>query len=140
MSYNKKEISEIPEVAAFEESKQMLEAFKTRYIQIFESYEHLVADANQKLEAADKVVRAKEISCGDWDLYQYQTKVDAEALFNALGMDKFLQVGGKTTTKTVYDADKARIEASAARGDISKNIATDVLKQSPRYHAPKSVA
>jgi len=140
MPKNPVDPNEVPEVAAYVESKEMLETFKANHAQVFATYEQLAEDLNQKMEAADKVVRARAISCADWDLYQTQTKVDAEALFNALGMDMFLQVGGKTTTKTTYSADKAKVEAAAARGDIPKAVVDDVVKESPRYHAPVRIS
>jgi hypothetical protein len=136
MPKNPMDPNDIPEVAAYVESKEMLEAFRKNHAQVFSSYEQLVADLNQKMEAADKVVRAQGISCADWDLYQTQTKIDAEALFNALGMDLFLQVGGKTGSKTTYSVDKATVQAAAARGDIPKAVVDGVVKESPRYHAP----
>jgi len=136
MPRNPVDPNEIPEVAAYVESKEMLETFKANHAQVFTTYEQLAEDLNQKMNAADKIIRARGVSSSDWDLYQTQTKVDAEGLFNALGMDMFLQVGGKTTTKTVYSADKAKVEAAAARGDIPKSVADDVINESPRYHAP----
>lgn len=137
MSFNAVPADQIPEVRQYEDAKEMLEEFVKNNPTVFEAYKVLKADLQQKREAADKIVRAKEVSCSDWDLYQYQTKVDAEALYNALGMDAFLKYGGSTATKTVYDADKTKVEAAIARGDISKELGDTVLVKSPRYHAPK---
>lgn len=139
MPKNAVDPNSIPEVVAYLESKEMLETFKANHTQVFATYDQLAEDLSQKMEAADKVVRGHRVSCADWDLYQTQTKVDAEALFNALGMDMFLQVGGKTSTTTTYSADKAKVEAAAARNAIPKSVLDSVITHSPRYHAPTSL-
>lgn len=127
----------IPEVIAYTEAKEMLEAFIGHNARVFSTYFSLLDSLSQKREAADKLVRGKEVSCSDWELYQYHTKVNAEAMFNALGMEQFLRFGGTTTTKTIYDADKARVEAAIAKGEISQELGKIIIEKSPRYHAPK---
>ena len=137
MAHNEVQPEEVPEVVDYLNAKEMLEAFKANNPNVFVAYERMVEDLNQKMEAADKAIRQREVSCADWELYQYQTKVDAEALFNAVGLDAFLRIGGSTTTKTVYAADKAKVQAAIARGDIPAAIAEDIITESARYHAPK---
>lgn len=137
MPHNIVDAETIPEVGAYEESKEMLEVFLQANSQVFDTYHQLVEELNQKLEAADKVVRAQGVSVSDWDLYQFQTKVDAETLFNALGTENFLRAGGKMSSKTVYTADKSLVEAAVARGEIPQGVAESVLVKSPRFKAPK---
>lgn len=130
-------VESVPEVRAFVEAQEMLEAFVENNQGVFQAYFQLLDTVKQKQEAADKTVRAKGVSCGPWELYQYQTKVNAEAMFNALGMEAFLRLGGSTTTKTIYEADKAKVEAAIARGDISPDLGETFIERSPRYHSPK---
>ena len=137
MSRNSVPVESIPEVKAYEDAKEMVQVFTDQHANVFSTYHQLMDTLKQKRDAADKIVRAKEVSCGDWDLYQFQVKVDAEAMFNALGMESFLRFGGTTSVKTVYDADKAKVEAAIARGDISEELAGTILTKSPRYHSPK---
>jgi hypothetical protein len=137
MPKNEVPVDSIPEVKAYEDAKEMLEAYISSKQTIFTTYFQLMDTLRQKRQAADQVVRAREVSCGDWDLYQFQTKVDAEIMYNALGMEAFLRLGGSTETQTIYDADKAKIEAAVSRGDISKELGEKILVRSPRYHAPK---
>jgi hypothetical protein len=137
--YNSIDPSQIPEVMAFEEAQQMLDVFKDKHSHIFQEYDELIQARNIKLEAADKVVRAKKVSCGDWELYQRQKTFDADALYEALGRDQFLAVGGVLQTVTNRSIDKAKLEASIARGDIPKKVLDVVVSESPRYHAPKAI-
>jgi hypothetical protein len=129
----------IPEVMAYRESRDMLDAFMQSNIEVFEAYKQLVADVNQKREAADKVVRAKNVSCGDWDIYQEQTKYDPQLLYEALGREQFMRVGGSCETQTVYGLDKAKFEAAYARGEVPDEVREVVRTVSPRYKAPKEI-
>ena len=63
---------------------------RNQYKDVFEQYEVLVEDHNSKLEQAEKVVRAQEVTCGPFELYQWQTKYKAEALYDAVGREQFL--------------------------------------------------
>lgn len=137
MSHNPVDPNTIPEVVAYREIKEMIDIFKKRHDHVFSAYDKLLDELSQKRGAADKVVRAKEVSCDDWDLYQFQTKINPDKLYNALGMDDFLRVGGTTSTQTIYQVDKAKLEAAVARGEVPKEVADEVIVRSPRYHAPK---
>lgn len=137
MPHNSVDPNTIPEVAAYRETKDMIDMFRQRHSHIFEAYDNLLEDLAQKREAADKIVRAKQVSCDDWDLYQFQTKIHPDKLYNALGMDGFLRVGGSTSVQTIYDVDKAKLEAAIARGEVPAEVANEVIVKSPRYHAPK---
>lgn len=137
MPHNVVDPNTIPEVAAYNETKEMINTFRERHAHIFSAYDKMLEDLDQKRGAADKAVRARQVSCSDWDLYQFQTKINPDKLYNALGMDGFLRVGGSTSTQTVYGVDKAKLEAAIARGEVPPEVAEEVVVKSPRYHAPK---
>jgi len=126
----------VPEVAAYQEVRARYAAFRDANPEFFQYLDALQEEMNQKLQAADKAVRSREISCGDFELYQYQTKYVAEELLQAMGRDRFLQVGGTMTTQTVYGVEKARVEAAIKCGDIPANVAERVRIKSPRFHSP----
>ena len=139
MSKNQVSTADIPEVEAFVDAEDMLREFEQTHANIIATRSTLVENRNQKREAADKAVRAKEVSCGPWDIYQTQTKFNAEALYNAMGKDGFMKVGGRLQTKTAYDVDKAKVAAAIARGEIPTDVAEVVVTVSPRYHSPKEI-
>lgn len=128
---------DFPEVIEFLQAQATIQEFKQEHPEVFETFEQLVEAYNTKLEAAEKVCRAAEVNCGPFDLYQYNTKYNAQALFNAVGRDKFLELGGTTGTQTTYDIDKARFEAAVGAKKVSKEIVAEVRKETPNYHKPE---
>lgn len=134
--HNDTPVDQIPEVAAFQEVKARYDAFRASNPEFFNFLDALEEEFNQKLQAADKAVRSKNASCGDFHLYSYQTKYNPEELLQAMGREKFMQVGGTMTTQTVYGVDKARVDASITSGDIPAEVASKVRIKQPRYHKP----
>lgn len=131
--------SEVPEVSSFIETLAQLEAFKAQNSDVFEQYEQLVHEYNQRLEAADKTCRQLGISCGPFDLYQYSTSYDPKALYDAVGHDRFLQVGGSIHTEKVYKVDKAKVEVAIQQNQIPDEAIDAFKSTSPRYHKPEKV-
>ncbi|KPJ84926.1 MAG: hypothetical protein AMS18_16455 [Gemmatimonas sp. SG8_17] len=131
--------NEIPEVATYMEIRASLEGFKESNREVFEAFDTLVQAHNTALEAADKVVRAREISCGPWEYYQQQQKIDVDGLYDALGREKFLSIGGQLKTITTRDVDKTKLNSAITRGDIPEKVVDTVITLAPRYHAPKPI-
>jgi hypothetical protein len=119
--------------------KARYDTFRATNPAFFAHLDALEEEINTKLEAADKAVRARGISCGDFHLYSYSTKYNPEELLQAMGREKFMQVGGTMTTQTVYGVDKARVDASIASKDIDESVAEKVRVKQPRYHSPKKL-
>lgn len=131
--------SQVQEVMDFMEAEERLSEFKQQHGDMFKQFEELAADYNQKLEAAEKVCRSKQISCGPFDLYQTQTTYDAKVLFDSLGRERFIQVGGVMNTITSYEVDKTRIEASISKSLIPSDVVEIFKKTSPRFHKPSKM-
>lgn len=129
-------VEEVPEVAAFHDVKERLNAFKQANPQFFEFLGGILEEYNDKLEAAEKVVRQRGIRCGDFDLYQWTEKVNAEQLYQSMGYEGFMSVGGKMSTVTVYEADKDRVRGFIVSGKIPPAVAEAVFKSEPRFHKP----
>lgn len=135
----KKDPSEMPSVKAFMDVKDKWANLRKEYPGIFEEIDALATEYNTLLEAADKDVRSAEVACGPFDLYQYRTNYDATAFYDAVGREKFLELGGSTQTVQQLDIDKKTFEANAAQGKISKAVVSKVKEVSPSYHAPKKI-
>lgn len=128
--------TDFPEVLAFLQAKADLEEFKQQNQELFDTLEALGERYNTALEAAEKVCRAAEVNCGPFDLYQFTTKYSGEKLFNAVGRDKFLELGGAIGSKPTYEIDKSRFEAAVAAKKVSKEIVSQVRTETPNYHKP----
>lgn len=131
--------TDIPEVVDFLDSDAKVQEFKEQYADVFEVFSKLIEERNQKLQAAEKVVRAHGVSCGPFDLYQYQTKIDAQGLFDALGREDFLKVGGAVKTVPEYSIDKKQFEAAVAQKKVPAKVVEAVVNIAPRYKCPDSI-
>ena len=126
----------IPEVVAYLESVKRIENLKSQYPGVFEELEELARNSNTLLEAAEKVVRAKKVNCGPFNLYQYSTTFNAQAFYDAVGRDDFLKMGGSIQNIPQYDIDKKQFEAFVAQGQISEDTVKAVVDHNPSYKKP----
>lgn len=139
MKYNQAPSEDIPEVLAFEEMKQRYRSIREQNKEFFEFFDDFIEEYNNKLNAANKAVRSKEVSSGDFELYQYATKYSAEELYNAVGEDAFLQMGGQINTITKMELDKSLFEAAVAGGQVPEEVEKKVRTKHPRYKQPKEI-
>jgi hypothetical protein len=131
---------DIPEVLAFLMAADKLNDFKQHYAKVLSEMGPLVEEYNATLEAADKTMRAGGFSCPEFKLMHFTTKYNPEEMFNMLGRDRFLAIGGKIEQKSVYDVDEDRFEAAYAQGKLSKDIVDKVRTETPAYKKPKPIA
>lgn len=131
--------STIPEVARFIEAQERINRLKEAYPEIFEQFESLKDEYNSALEAADKAVRARGVSCGPFTMMNTATKYDPTKLYEEVGRDKFLEFGGVEKTITVFELDKARFDSCIAAGAVPSSIVGDVKSVTPRYKKPEKI-
>lgn len=131
---------DILEVVEFINANDRLKEFKEEYAEVFEQYDAIVTDRNDKLEAAEKIVRAHKVTCGPFVLYQYQTKYNAQAFYDAVGRDDFLKLGGSIQTVPKYEIDKKAFEAMVAQKKIPVTVIEAVVDTSPRYKCPDKIS
>lgn len=131
---------DIPEVVDFIDADAKVKDYRESFADVFETYEKLVEERNSKLENAEKVVRAHKVTCGPFVLYQYQTKYDAQAFFDAVGREDFLKLGGEIKTVPEYSLDKKQFEAFVAQKKIPPTVIEAVVEVSPRYRCPSKLS
>lgn len=127
----------VPEVIQFLDAEKTMEEFVADNQAVFDQFRELADRYNNTLEAAEKAVRGQEVKCGPFDLYQFSTKYNADALFNAVGRNKFLEAGGTMKQVTEYAVDKDAFESAVAKDLIPEEVVKEVRKVTPNYHAPK---
>ena len=138
-AHNPKAVEEIPEVAAFEDVKQRMQGVRAANADFFSQLDALVEEYNDKLSAAIKATKSQEVSCGDFVLYQFGTTYDAETLYQSLGHQGFLNVGGKVSQVANYTIDKARFESAHKSGQITNEVYQRVVKKTSRFRKPDKV-
>jgi hypothetical protein len=129
----------VPEVEAFLEADKRIQNLKEQYPGVFEELEELVRNRNTLLEAADTVVRARGVTCGPFNLYQYRTTFNAQAFYDAVGREEFLRLGGSIQNIPQYDIDKKKFEAFVAQGEIEEVIVKNVVSHGPSYKKPEKL-
>lgn len=135
--HNEVPVASIPEVAAYEAAKERLHAFKEANKDFFRYLAELTEEHDARLAEASSAVRKLGVTCGDFNLYQFATKVDADAAYELLGHDRFLTIGGEVSQVMLKKLDKASVEQALSKGSIPAEAAAQILSRSPRYKAPK---
>ncbi len=138
-AHNQIDITEIPEVAAFQDVKQRVNAVREANKPFFDEFDALTEEYNDKLNAAIKATKSRGVSCGDFVLYQFGTKYDWEVLYQSLGHQGFLNVGGKVSQVAEYSGDKARFEAAHKSGQVTDEVYERVVTKQPRFRKPEKV-
>lgn len=131
--------AEVPEVSDFLASFGRMQAFIAGHPDVVRQLEILSGDYNQKLEAAALACRNQDVSCGPFELYQHSVKYNSQQLYDLIGEERFLLVGGTKNTKTVYDVDKARLEMAIDQGKIPSDVVEAIRTINPSYHSPKKI-
>jgi hypothetical protein len=128
-------VEEIPEVAAFVDVQQRYQAFRESNKAYFEYLDALTAEYTDKFTAASTAVRGRGVSCGPFEKYQVQVTYDADMLYDLVGRDKFLELGGVEKKVTVRSVDKKRVEMFIKSGKLGEEETKAIKKESPRYRS-----
>jgi hypothetical protein len=131
--------AEMPAVIEFLDAQAALEEFRQEHAVVFEQLAQLTERYNSCLEQAEKSCRQASVTCGPFQLYQFTTKYDPEALYNAVGREAFLELGGSVGTKVSYEVDRGRLEAAIAQGKLPEETVTVVRKETPCYRKPEKL-
>lgn len=126
---------EIQEVADFLLVGDMLSSFVEQHLSVFKEFRRLAEEYNQKLQAADKAVRSREVSCGPFIRIGQQVKYDWEALFTYCNGDReaFMEYGGKIQQVTKYSGDREHLGIRIEAGDFPEDDVANFRTVSPRF-------
>lgn len=130
---------EIPEVQAFLEARTRIEDFKKTYPGLYSEFQELADQFNATREAAEKLVRGRKISSGPFFVYQTSTFYDADKLYDAVGRDEFLKMGGKIENLPTYSIDHSKLEAMISQNKLKPEIVEVVREIRPSYKIPTKI-
>lgn len=133
-------IGDVESVQKMADLKVEIDALKAEYPEVFMKYADLVDRYNTALEEAEKEVRAKAVSCGDFDNYSTSVKFDPVKMFEELGEDMFLASGGTMSNKTVYEVDPKKVEAAIANGTVPEECVDNFRDVRRNYRKPSKLS
>lgn len=132
-------ISDIPEVQEFVDLDTELQQFKAAHHDVFMPYADLVDRRNTALEAAEKVVRSRGVTCGPFINHSTRVTYNAEKMIEELGEDLFFELGGQIVQKPEYTIDKEALEKAIATKKIPAESLEYFRTESPAYRKPKPI-
>jgi len=130
---------DIPEVRDFMEADEVLQQFMRNRPEVFDTMRTLLEERNSKLQAADKVIRARGVVSGPWKVHSTKVVVDGAAMFEALGEAGFLAAGGTFTTVTQYTVDKAALDLAIAGNKVPAEKVDTFRTVSVSVSSPKEI-
>jgi hypothetical protein len=132
-------ISEVPEVQEVQDIKLEIDALKGEHPEVFMRLAELIDRYNMAVDAAEKVIRGRGISCGPFQNISTTVKYDAEKMFDELGSEMFFEAGGKTEKKTVYSVDREKVETAINTGKIPEDCVAHFRTVSRSYKKPEKL-
>lgn len=125
------------EVALFEEAKKSLLDFEARHEKVFETYRELVAEYNTNLEQANAAVRSRGISTDDFHAGAEIDVYDADKLYEIVGREKFLELGGSEKTERKLSVDKMKLRSFILSGKVPPPVVDQIRSTQRKYTTPK---
>lgn len=126
-----------PEVAAYLEAKDRLDAFRDEHASVLQTFAVLAERHNAALETADKAARARGVSSGPFVAFSVQTRYDLDLLAARLGPAKWQALGGRFEQRAILERD--RLDALLATDAIPDALVVEARSETLAYHKPKPV-
>lgn len=121
----------VPAVKAFMKILNQIHAFKAKHPRMFTELTKLQSEYNPALQAADAVVRDREVSCGPFQLLRYVSTFDAAGIAGTVGEDDFVRIGG--AVEIVKSISAADVRKAVKCGNLDKKIAEKYETKTPHY-------
>lgn len=129
-------VAEVPEVQKAMDLKFEIDALKGEFPEAFMRLQDLVDRYNAAVEEAEKVVRSRGITCGPFVNSTATMKYDGQKMYDELGEDMFLQVGGSVEKVSNYKVDKDKLEAAITSGKVPEETLEHFRTLSRSYRIP----
>lgn len=127
----------IKAIKAYEAQERKLAAFEGEHGDIFEAYDLLLSELERKRQIADTTIRALDASFGPWERFSERRSYDTQTLYQLVGEERFLELGGTVTKMPVIEIERATLELAIKKKEIPKSVVTEILTITPSYRAPK---
>jgi len=122
------------EVLAFLDAEADYQAYKAANESVIRNLIAFANARNAAFEAADKIVRARELQVGPFKFKTAPfTKVDGTKAFDTLGLQNFQAIGGAMKTQVAYVLDARAVEIAIATGRLTEEVAKKFTERQVRY-------
>lgn len=140
----KKDVATVPvdnnrKVREFLAIEEQIQSFKANHYEVFQEFAHLLQRRNDALEDAEKEVRASNINCGPFVSCGVQTRVDVDQLYEELGEEGFMEVGGTVETKRVLGLNREKFDALVANNKVPEEVVDLCCASTTKYRAPHKI-
>jgi nicotinic acid mononucleotide adenylyltransferase len=122
--------SSLKEFERFERAQEALE-------EALNPLQPLIEEYNAALEEVDGAVRARGISVGDFKIVREFDEYNADKLYELVGKDKFLELGGTESQIRKLSIDKTKLRSFIAAGKLPKAIVDQIQTRQRQYSTPK---
>lgn len=102
-----------------------------------EPHQALIEEHNDALEQANAAVRSRGISVGDFKVSREFDEYDANALFELVGREKFLEWGGVERTEVKLSVDKVKLRSFISAGKVPPGVVEQISTHQRQYSTPK---
>lgn len=132
-------ISDIPEVQEAMDLKLEMDALKGEFPEVFMRLADLADKYNTAVDKAEKVVRARGVTCGPFVNISSTVKYNAEKMYEEIGEELFYEIGGKVEHVATYKVDKDQVEAAVLSNKIPQESLEEFRTIENRYRKPPKV-
>lgn len=133
-------ITSISEVQLAMDLKMEIDALKGEHPEVFLRLADLIDRYNTAVDDADKVVRAKGVSCGPFTNSGNAVKYNPDKMYDELGEELFLKAGGSVASVPVYTVNKETLEAAIQSGEIPEESVEHFRTVEKRYKKPTKLS
>lgn len=122
--------SSLKEFERFEKAQEALEL-------ALEPLQSIIEEYNAALEEVDGAVRARGISVGDFRIIRAFDEYNADKLYELVGKDKFLELGGAETLTRKLSIDKVKLRSFIEAGKLQPEIVEQIRTTQRQFSTPK---
>lgn len=127
------------EVDEFLQARERYFRWQKQYPQAYSELLELQSDYNATRDAAEKILRAHGKSEGPFQIKSSRLSYDAEKLYDEVGKEVFLALGGEISTNVSFKIDSTTLQSKIAAKKVDPAVIESISKPVHVFDAPKKL-
>lgn len=127
------------EVDEFLQAQERYFRWQQQYPQAYKELLELQSEYNATRDAAEKILRAHGKSEGPFVIKNSRLSYDAEKLYDEVGKERFLELGGEIATSQTFKIDSTTLQSKIASKKLDPAIVEAISKPVHVFDAPKKL-